>query len=825
MGRIIKKIGILFAIFAAALILYIVMNRERLLAGDTVYTAAEDTRFPVVYAQMYGRWMNPMQGYVQDMGNAAARDSLTVLPEDRALPVVITGGSVQVLGIQYEIRSLDLERLVEKTVLEDWQQTEGGIQGTLPIQNLLTRDKEYLLKLQLETESDGTINYYTRIVWTEPSQAQAMIDLAADFSAKTFSYEDARSLVTYLETSSTEDNSSYGRTTIRSSFAHLTWGRLKMQPIGDVDITLKEKDGIMGCVSLSYLASRQDEEGNTEYYEVEEDFTMKWNAVRTYLMDYDRTVNQIFLGKRTEISGKRLMLGITNDDRVEVLPSPSGQILAYRTNRALWSYNQKDRRLAQIFSFRSAENGVPGRLRGKSDIKLLKTEDNGDVDFLVYGYMSRGNHEGQSGIAGYHYEQSDNALHERFFIPAASSYEQLEMDLEILNYRSETDMLYLYLNHAIYGIDMTSNENMVVADALEEGGFAVSSDKARIAWADGGKAYEAETLHLMDLETGEKRDIRGGADECVRSLGFVGRDLVYGYANKEDLWMMNGRIKDLPMHAVEIMNDQMQVETRYERPGYYVAGVEVDESRIHLNRVTKIGDQKFAEAQQDTIVCNMDMGPGKLERIGWYASQDKGKVYFVQLAGDLRGDKGIHVSSLKKISFDQSETLVLQSNFQLQGMQFYAYGGGRLLGVTARFSEALKLAYDRMGIVTDQNHQILWSRVNRGTSRTIRDAAGAFAPVERHLEGFTASRNFNDGWMLLDARGCSMMQLLYFIDQGIPIMGYTGEGEYLVLCGFDQYNVTVYNPVTRETYKAGLNDSTEYFRLRGNDFLCAVQVW
>lgn len=67
-----------------------------------------------------------------------------------------------------------------------------------------------------------------------------------------------------------------------------------------------------------------------------------------------------------------------------------------------------------------------------------------------------------------------------------------------------------------------------------------------------------------------------------------------------------------------------------------------------------------------------------------------------------------------------------------------------------------------------------------------------------------------------------MMQLLYFIDQGIPIMGYTGEGEYLVLCGFDQYNVTVYNPVTRETYKAGLNDSTEYFRLRGNDFLCAV---
>lgn len=67
-----------------------------------------------------------------------------------------------------------------------------------------------------------------------------------------------------------------------------------------------------------------------------------------------------------------------------------------------------------------------------------------------------------------------------------------------------------------------------------------------------------------------------------------------------------------------------------------------------------------------------------------------------------------------------------------------------------------------------------------------------------------------------------MMQVLYFVDQGIPVLAYTGEEEYLLLCGYDQYNVTVYNPVTRETMKVGLNDGTEYFRLRGNDFVCAI---
>ena len=50
------------------------------------------------------------------------------------------------------------------------------------------------------------------------------------------------------------------------------------------------------------------------------------------------------------------------------------------------------------------------------------------------------------------------------------------------------------------------------------------------------------------------------------------------------------------------------------------------------------------------------------------------------------------------------------------------------------------------------------------------------------------------------------------------------EGQYLILCGFDQYNVTVFDPQSGELYKAGLNDSTEYFRVRGNDFICAVNL-
>lgn len=822
MIRLIKRIGILFGIFAAAVIIYIVVNREQVLPQDTVYVAMEDSALPVAYVNMYGRRMNPMHGYRQDMGNAAASQCLTVLPEDRRLSIEVPDGEAAVTAARYEIRSLDLQRLVENTELDTWEQENGTFRAELPVQNLLAKDREYLLCVELDMEETGTVRYYTRIVWTDDGTAQGMIDLAVDFSAKTFDYEQARSLVTYLETSPTEDNSSFGSTTIRSSFSQLTWGRLNMQPASEVQVTLKEKDGIMGCVSLSYLASREDENGTTEYYDVKENFTMKWNAVRIYMMDYERIVDQVITGERESFSGKRIMLGITGDERVEAQKSAGGQILAYRANRDLWSYNQKENRIVKIFSFRGSDFSDVQDGFADHDVKILRVDDGGDVDFLVYGYQNRGRHEGEFGIAGYHYDADANALQERFFIPAACQYEELEADISRLAYQAQSDMLYLYLGHAVFGIDLTSNEHMVVADGLEEGSYAVSADQSRIAWLEGGERYESQLLHLMDLETGEKMDIHAENGEYVRTLGFVGRDLVYGRAKEDAVWMKNGRIVDFPMYAVEIMNDQMQVETRYEKSGYLVAGVTVDDSRIHLRRVTRSVGQDYLEAQEDTIVCNAQMGPGKLEGIGWYASQDKGKLYFVQIDQDMRSGRSLRVLAPKKVSIDQSDRLDLTGVTAPQSEQFYAYGGGRLLGVTGNFSEAVALAYDRMGIVTDSSHRMLWGRVNRSDTAAIRDISTAYAPLERHLDGLTGSRSFSDGVTVLDARGCSMQQMLYFIGRGIPVMGYTGEGSYLILCGYDSYNVTVYDPATRETYKAGLNDSTEFFRQRGNDFVCAV---
>ena len=53
---------------------------------------------------------------------------------------------------------------------------------------------------------------------------------------------------------------------------------------------------------------------------------------------------------------------------------------------------------------------------------------------------------------------------------------------------------------------------------------------------------------------------------------------------------------------------------------------------------------------QDTIVCNQKVDDGELKGIGYFASQDRGRVYYVQTDSDLNGDK-VNISAPRAFSY------------------------------------------------------------------------------------------------------------------------------------------------------------------------------
>ncbi|WAJ24285.1 hypothetical protein [Lacrimispora xylanolytica] len=821
MNRMIKKIAVLSAVFVAATAVYFVWNQKTTEKKDVmVYTSMDEASLPVVYTDMYGRKMNLLHGYTQDMKQTVSREALTLLPADRSLNLQISDYSGSINGISYEVRSLDMERLVERTTVETWNQADDGVSVSLPIQNLLTKDKEYLLVLDLDTSSKGNLLYYTRIMWTDNSNAKDMIDFAVDFTTKTFNYEQAKELTTYLESNDTEDNSSLSHVSIRSSFSQLTWGGLSVTPVGDIQATLKDLNGIMCSVQLKYQVAR-GEGDSRELYEVEDNFTMKWDSRRIYLMDFNRDTSQVFSGQRELFAGKRILLGIIDPEEVRTAKSPSGNQIAYVVNRDLWTFDQKGEHGVKVFSFRSKADDRIRSGYDQHDIKILSVGDNGDVNFLVYGYMNRGIHEGSMGIAMYQYSSQNNAIEERFFTPITLSYEMLKEDMDQLAHLGSNGMLYLMADRSVYGIDLNSNEYMVLADSLMEGGYAVSGTERHFAWQEGSDIYGAGVIHLMNLDTGIKREIAGGDHDLYRPLGFVGDDFIYGIANEGDKWMENGRILDAPMHRIEIMDQTGKILKEYEQENVYISDVSVDESRIHLTQVAKSLDQSYAASKRDTIVCNQEITNDEIEGVGSASTQDRKKIYFIQLSKDTQS-KDVRITVPKKVAYETTEVVELKGNQKTRENRYYAYSGSHFLGSRRDFTDALALAFDRMGVVTDQNQEILWNRVNRPPIRNMKDPMKNGAVFLQNLEDFNGERTKREGVLMIDARGCTLNQVLYFVGKGCPVAAFTGQGGYLLISGYDQYNVTLYNPSTGDSQKMGINDASSFFTEKGNDFVCGL---
>ena len=794
-----RKAIILLIIFATALAAYFAWSFQNVEAEYTVYTSMEEPRLPVAYVDLEGLELNTMHGYRQDMGNRAVSDLVTILPEDRELDIRIAEYGNAITGISYEIRSLDLQHFVERTEVRDIRSEGGSTYARLPIQNLIARDTQYLLTIQVDM-AEEQINYYTRIVWTEDQYINGMIDFARSFAEKTFDYDAARELTTYLETSETADNSNLGEVNIESSFSQLTWGDSDMRMASVPDIAIKEYDGIMSVIELSYLAERTDSAGNTERYMVQEDYTLRQGSERIYLMDYVRNTDQIFDGSKYLFAGKRINLGISSDGTLQDMSSESGRYIAFKSNRELWCYDQEDRIAVSVFSFRSGtDDGVRANY-DRHDIKILSMDDGGVLDFVVYGYMNRGAHEGYNGIAYYRYDFSADRLTEIMFMPLSYTFERISLELSELCRKGANDMLYIKQSDSVLAVDLNSLEMVVVASGLRSGTYAVDRLQTKFAWQD-GEPYQSARVRLLDIESGTTRTIEAADGEYLRVVGFSNDDLIIGHAGSGDSFSINGRIKGLPMYSIEILNGSLGLEKEYSRESIYVDNVHVEGSRIMFTLYRKNTDGTGYEFYgEDTIVSteSLDTEDSRI------MSADDGvrkKIYYVSLDNEIRTTRSLEVRAPEQISYENSGTLeaASQSRPGAEQIVFYSYAGGELRLRSSDLAEAIEATYEDMGYVTDGSGNLVFNRADRTEVTRISNPVQAAYPLIVNLESFSGSRISSDeGIAILDTYGLSLNQLLYYVYKGIPAAVLNPDGSYVLIYGYDNQNILMYDPQAQD---------------------------
>lgn len=838
---IIKGIYLLTVFLMALFGVGIVMNQ-----GNTDMTMEMgQATFPIVTMQIDRYPVNRLHGYAEAMSTSYVRDTLLPIGEDRKVSFSIDTYDNEIEDIFFEVRSVNGERLVESTEIEEYEEKENRIQCEITLKDLISPNEEYMFVLFLTPKDKNTIRYYMRIVQSEEMNIQEKLEYVLDFHSRTFNREEAAELTKYLESNAEGDNSTLHKVTIHSSFYQVTWGDIEVEQITEPVIDIKELEERTGSFQLEYMVMTRNGREKT-YYQVREYYRIRYAPERMYLLDFDREMTQIFDETAEAFTNNKIMLGIV-DKQVEMKESDGGNVFAFISSNKLYSYNVTDHKLARLFSFYEDDITDVRSSYTRHKMKILNVDEAGNVIFIVYGYMNRGKHEGEVGVSAYFYNGMTNTVEELIFIPYDKSYELLKNDVDQLAYLSKSGICYLMLEGNVYAIDLESKKYTVIVSGLMEDSFKVSKSNQMLVWQEGDDKYHCTALKVLNLGTEVETQIVAGAGEYISLLGFMEEDLIYGLARQRDIKSdYTGNII-FPMHSLKIQADTGELLKTYHEKDIYIVDSNIAENQILLSRVAwneETGDYLPASDDQIMSTEKAAVGSNSISSV----VIEKYETVLEIVVKEAIDTKALLLLTPKEVLFEGNRELALQESEALQN-RYYVYGKNGMEGIFANPGKAVRYAYENVGVVVDDEGKYIWKRTARSSRNQIMAIEGEqvteqnsslsvcldtilkFENVPRRTEyllgqGRSVSSILEanlENVQVLDLSGCSLDAVLYYVNMDIPVLATLQDGGAVLIVGFNELNIVVMDPITGTVYKKGMNDSTQWFEENGNRFITYVR--
>ncbi len=834
-----KSMFKLFVFFIVFLFALVIVGKFMNMGHDNLTMEMAPASLPLVTMVLDGTEYNQLHGYLEDTDIAFQRESVTVLGEGRDTGFAVDTYGEAVDKVSIEVRSADGSRLIENTEIKELQIGTGRISGTITLKDLIERDTDYALKIILSLADGREASYYTRVRWSSDLYAEEKLDFCQDFHQKLYDREAARELTIYLETNSRlEDNSSFHKVNIHSSFRQITWGDLEVQEIKAPTIRLTEISSQTASLLLDYIVSTSEGK-NRVYYNVEEYFRVRYTADRMYLLDYERTMSQIPVTDQLCVNDK-IVLGITGTD-VEMTESEDGNIVVFESEGRLFSYNATTNKLTVIFSFYNEGNADDRTMYDQHGIRILNVDEGGNVQFAVYGYMNRGRHEGEVGIQIYTHNSSQNTIEELLYIPYNRTYSVLEAEMSRLLYLNREQKLYFVMNNGVYGIDLAGRTYTRMLEIIQDEGLQVSEDRRIAVWPDGEDVYHSTALEIRNLGNDTRKTISVDAGEVIRPLGFMKEDIIYGVAYAADVVKENSGSVFFPMYKICICNASGELLKEYRQEDIYVTGCIVEDNQITLERLRRLESGAYQETEQEHITNNTEYEAGKNVIVA--VDTERYQRYVEIQLRKTADNKTVQILTPMEVVFEGGRRIQLPD--EEKNAAYYVFGPYGVEGIFVSPAGAVNLANAVAGAVVDEKGERVWARGIRAARNqimaiqeaSVTEEKGALAVcLDTMLEYEGISRNTQVlldrgedviqileenlmGASILDLKGCGLDTVLYYVNMDIPVLALLEDGSAVLLVGFNEYNTGILNPLTGTIEKMGMNDSAELLEENGNQFI------
>ena len=835
-----RKLIILALIFIAAIGIFILTTREE--EKKTSYTVMSGASLPVLEL-CYEDWIiNELYGYTVKMDGASMRETLYPLGEDCMLPLRIRTKGAEVESVSYEVRSMETLRLIENNSTEEIVREEQNLYTSrIKLMDLLNRDEEYLITFTLTMADQTEVYYYTKVNFAGSETIRGAIEFACDFSEKTFWDEPDDMLIAQLESNASADISNLGYTDIYSSHSHVLWGNLNPKKVGETKITIHEIGRLVTSLVMEYEIEAQDEDEKKERYHVREFYCVRYVNGKYYLMTYERLAEQSHVpGEEVITEDGSLELGVISGAELPLQIEHQGDYTAFVLDGNLWCYDADTDVLGTLFTFNTDWQGYSSR---RHDLRIVRMEENGDVEFVVYGYMGGGSHEGETGICFYRYLAEKDALEEVFYVSSDHSGEQVRQEVGKLSYMSDNGLFYLLYGETVYAIDLDGGEYVELVSHLSADELVIDEKNGIVAWQEQKENGNSEII-IYYLNQGESRVLTAPEGEQYRLFGFIREDLLYGVIRETDRQLTQVYSSEAPVYALEIVNTQGERKSRYEQNDVYLDDVEILADRVCFGRKT-VENGVWKRLSDDTLfssVSNEVIGDSVLESS---VSDRQKRIYRLALS---MTEKTIIRNNCPKLL--DKECLWLNLGVNDEGEEhYYAYSFGKLQGIFDELSEAIKCVDKPLGVVINDSHQIVWNRGNRGNRVLISmaqkepiAAPGLADYLELYLrklgvetdcdaEVFSGEnalhilKNHSDK-SFLNLEGCTLSQILYYLDGGRAVLGFADNNQPVLLVGYEELygeiTLYVYSPKTAQEEEYDFDEVEGWFETSGNRFISVL---
>lgn len=839
MKRFYKYFG-LFVLFVLA-IAFFSRSIPSITLGTATATSLQDSTFPIIYLQLNKYTVNMLHGYSSELDSGNVRESVTPLSSDKTFTAKITENESSIKKLDYELKDILNKKVIDSNTLSAFSKEKNHKTVKINLNAALDTSQEYGLKITLTTNYSKKIHFYTRIKYYDNDfYLKEKLDFVEAFHKATFDKGKSLDIRDYLETDGSND-STFANVNIYSSYKMVTWDRLKPQKITKCIPTIKELNIETAAIQQTYFVKAKTDSG-TEIYQVNEFYRVRYTSNRIYLLYFQREMEAMFNPELTSLTQSEFKIGITNAKDLDITSNEDNNKVAFVRNGSLWYYDLKTNRLNQVFSFVQNSNDYLRDYYDQHNIRILNVDDDGNTDFIVYGYMNCGDYEGRVGILLYSYKPEENQITERVYIPLTTTYQQLKEDFGTFCYVNKKDIFYFSLDNKVYAYNITSKQYNILTENASSDNFAMLESARCFVWSNAKTNKLASTITILDLDSEKEITVSSRKNQSIKVLGTIDSNIVYGFVRNSDIYESTDGEQISPVYKMIIADCQGGILKTYQSRNVYITRTTVDEDIIRLKRMKK-ANGTFKKISDDSIQHQKNNAVKSFDLTSRVTDKTQIEKYISMPAGfEMKGMPS--TTFTKYVMVTENTTFHLKKSSENTATKYYIYAYGKITAALNNAGEAIRLADEQMGVVMDNQSRLIWERGGKFNSKTLssinKTSAGygvssVKACVQMLLQAaqVTTSASQLKGSSAMDMlrkhldtpvnlTGCTVDEVLYFVSNEKPVIAMKNSTQAVLITAYDTSYVTWLDPTTGVSTRTSLDNAERYFKAAGYVFFSFI---